>query len=451
MIKLSIIIASLIGFTTAFAQPKVVDKVIAKVGDRVILQSDVQQEKLQLMQDQVEVTPALECMIVEQLMLSKLMLNQAELDSIVIPDQQVDSELERRLRHFENMHGSREKMEAFYQKTTFQIKAELSQSIRDQMTSQEMQRQITETVRATPRDVRDFFNSIPRDSLPDVNAQVAVEQLVIYPELTEKDKLDAKRKLEVIRRKIISRESTFEKEAKINSDDPGSRLQGGLIEALRGQMVGEFDAVAFSLNIGEVSEVFETQFGYHIMKLENRRGDAYTCRHILIIPKVADAAIAQADFLIEQAYNELKNDKITWERAIEKYCNDVGMKNAKGKLVHPYTGEPFWRIDDLLQFDPALVQIISNLQLLQYAQPTTYENRFESKEGVRIVRVVNRIKPHRANLEEDYQLIQNAAENKKKEEVLWDWVNEKMLNAYIHIDNSYNSCKFNYTWKRINP
>jgi peptidyl-prolyl cis-trans isomerase SurA len=451
MMKLNIIIASLLAGTAFFAQPKIVDKVVAKVGDRVILQSDIQQEKLQLMQEQIQVTPEMECMIVEQLMLSKLMLNQAELDSVVIPDQQVDSELERRLRYFENMHGSREKMEAFYQKTTFQIKAELSQSIRDQLTTQEMQRKITENIRATPRDVREFFESIPRDSLPDVNAQVAIEQLVIYPELTEKDKLDAKRKLEAIRRKITSRASTFEKEAKANSDDPGSRAQGGLIEAYRGQMVGEFDAVAFSLNIGEVSEVFETQFGYHIMKLENRRGDAYTCRHILIMPKVADAALAKADMLIEQAYKELKSGSITWEGAIQKYCNDPGLKNAKGKLVHPYTGEPFWSIDDLLQFDPALVQLISNLTLQQISQPTTYDNRFESKEGVRIVKVVNRIKPHRANMEEDYQLIQSAAENKKKEEAIAEWVNEKMLNAYVRIDNSYNQCNYIYNWNRINP
>lgn len=451
MTRLITIFASVFVAQLAFAQLQVVDKVIAKIGDKVILLSDLQTQKLQLITEKVEVTPQMDCYILEELMFNNLLLHQAELDSVVVTEQQVESELEQRLRYFEAQIGGREKLEEFYGKSVFQIKNEFRKIIRERMIAQEMERRITEGVTVTPRDVRDFFYSIPRDSLPFINARVEIQQVVIYPQVTDADKLKTKQKLEDIRRQIVSGKATFNSMAVKFSEDPGSRADGGLIEGYRGQMVKEFDAMAFSLQIGEVSQVFETQFGYHIMKLESRRGDAYTCRHVLLIPEVSDAEFDKAIAKIEECHKRIKNGELSWDQAVMLYSNDATTKNNNGRVVNPYTGEPNWDLEDLNQIDRQMAILIGGLQPGQISAPSVYDNFMESKQGVRIVRLTSRSAPHRANMEEDYQMIQNAALSKKRQEVVESWVNEKIGNAFIRISPEYSNCDFIYRWIRVNP
>ncbi len=449
--KYSILFLSLIVSSLSYTQEKVIDKVVAKIGEKVILLSELEMQKIQLIQEKVEITPETECLIIEDLMFQYLLLNQADLDSVTVPDQQVEAELEQRIRYFEAQIGGREKLEEFYGKTVFQIKTEFRKLIKERMVAQEMERTITEGVTVTPRDVRNFFEEIPRDSLPYINARVGLQQIVIYPDITEADKASAKKRLEDIRKRIVSGFSSFNAEAVKNSDDPGSASQGGLIEAFKGQMVKEFDAMAFSLNPGEVSEVFETQFGYHVMKLESRRGDAYTCRHILIIPEVSEAEFDKAIKRIEECHRMLRSGEITWEQAVSTYSNDKTTKSNNGRVFNPQSGAPTWDIEELNQIDRQMAILVASLSPGGISEPSVYDNMMENKQGVRIVRLVDRTVPHRANMDDDYQMIQAAALNKKKQEVIETWTNDKIGNAFIRISPEYASCKFMYRWIRPNP
>jgi peptidyl-prolyl cis-trans isomerase SurA len=451
MMKYSILFLSLIVSSLSYTQEKVIDKVVAKIGEKVILLSELEMQKIQLIQEKVEITPETECLIIEDLMFQYLLLNQADLDSVTVPDQQVEAELEQRIRYFEAQIGGREKLEEFYGKTVFQIKTEFRKLIKERMVAQEMERTITEGVTVTPRDVRNFFEEIPRDSLPYINARVGLQQIVIYPDITEADKASAKKRLEDIRKRIVSGFSSFNAEAVKNSDDPGSASQGGLIEAFKGQMVKEFDAMAFSLNPGEVSEVFETQFGYHVMKLESRRGDAYTCRHILIIPEVSEAEFDKAIKRIEECHRMLRSGEITWEQAVSTYSNDKTTKSNNGRVFNPQSGAPTWDIEELNQIDRQMAILVASLSPGGISEPSVYDNMMENKQGVRIVRLVDRTVPHRANMDDDYQMIQAAALNKKKQEVIETWTNDKIGNAFIRISPEYASCKFMYRWIRPNP
>lgn len=451
MMKYNILCLSALVIQLSAVQAQVLDKVVAKIGDQVILLSDLEMQKMQLQQERIEITDETECLILEDMMFQNLLLNQAALDSVTVSDQQVEADLEQRIRYFEQQIGGREKLEAFYGKTVFQIKSEFRKIIKERMVAEEMERTITEGITATPREVRAFYESIPRDSLPYINARVTIQQLVIYPEITETDKLAAKRKLEDIRKNIVSGFSSFDKAAVRYSDDPGSSADGGLIEAFRGQMVKEFDAMAFSLNPGQVSEVFETQFGFHIMKLESRRGDAYTCRHILIRPEVSDAEFDRAIAKIEDVYRKIRSGEVNWEEAVRQYSNDRLSKANNGLVFNPYSGAPNWDLEELGQIDRQMAQIVAGLNPGGMSQPSVYENQMENKNGVRIVRLIDRTTPHRANMDDDYQMIQNAALNKKKQEAIEKWVNEKIGNAYIRISPEYSSCKFMYRWIRPNP
>lgn len=451
MMKYNILFLSALVMLLSAVQAQVLDKVVAKIGDQVILLSDLEMQKMQLQQERIEITDETECLILEDMMFQNLLLNQAALDSVTVSDQQVEADLEQRIRYFEQQIGGREKLEAFYGKTVFQIKSEFRKIIKERMVAEEMESTITEGITATPREVRAFYESIPRDSLPYINARITIQQLVIYPEITEADKLAAKRKLEDIRKNIVSGFSSFDKAAVRHSDDPGSSADGGLIEAFRGQMVKEFDAMAFSLNPGQVSEVFETQFGFHIMKLESRRGDAYTCRHILIRPEVSDAEFDRAIAKIEDVYRKIRSGEVNWEEAVRQYSNDRLSKANNGLVFNPYSGAPNWDLEELGQIDRQMAQIVAGLNPGGMSQPSVYENQMENKNGVRIVRLIDRTTPHRANMDDDYQMIQNAALNKKKQEAIEKWVNEKIGNAFIRISPEYSSCKFMYRWIRPNP
>jgi len=451
MMKFNITFLSMLLAAWTFAQGQVVDKVVAKIGDKVILLSELEMQKLQLEQEKVPITAETDCLILEDLMFQYLLLNQADLDSVTVSDQQVEAELEQRIRYFESQIGGREQLEAFYGKTVFQIKTEFRKLIKERMVAQEMERTITEGVVVTPREVRTFFEEIPRDSLPYINARVGIQQIVIYPNITDVDKALAKKKLEDIRKRIVSGFATFNAEAVKNSDDPGSAAQGGLIEAYKGQMVKEFDAMAFALKPGEVSEVFETQFGFHIMKLESRRGDAYTCRHILIIPEVSEAEFDKAIARIEECHRKLKSEEITWEQAVNTYSNDKSTKSNNGRVFNPYTGAPTWDLEELNQIDRQMAILVASLNPGGISSPSVYDNMMENKQGVRIVRLVERTTPHRANMDDDYQMIQAAALNKKKQEVIEKWTNDKIGNAFIRISPEYASCKFMYRWIRPNP
>ncbi len=431
-----------------FAQPsgKVVNKVVAQVGDNIILLSDIENQKLQAVQAGVETTREMECAILEELMMGELLINQAKLDSLVVSDEQVDAEMENRLRIIESKIGSRQKLEEFYGKTINQIKEEFREQIKDKILAQEMQQKIVADVTVTPKEVAEFFKSLPKDSIPYINMKLSFQQIVNYPSITKADKLRAFNELKEIRESIVVGGKSFDTQARINSDDPGSAPQGGKIEASRGMMVPQFEATVFKLKVGEISEIIETTYGYHIIKLVTRKGDDYVVQHILKMPEFSPDAINQSALKMDSCYQLLKENKITWDDAVIRFSNDDLTKQNKGIITNPITGDQTWDMEDLNQVDQQIYLLTDAMEKGDYTSPNLYVDIYERKQGIRIVRLMERYQPHVANLKDDYSLIKSAAENDKKQRIITEWTNSKIGNAYIRIDKQFSGCEFKSNW-----
>lgn len=426
-------------------EKKIIDKIAAQVGDNIILLSDLQAQKLQAIQAGMQPTREMDCAVLEELMYNELLLNQAILDSIVISDQQVDAEMENRIRVLEQQIGGRQKLEQFYGKTVTQIKEEFRPIIKNRLLSQEMERTITANVSVTPKEVADYYNTIPKDSLPLINSQLSFQQIVHYPAITKEDKKRAYDQLAEIRKSILDGRS-FDTQARIHSMDPGSASQGGKISATRGMMVPPFEAALFSLEIGGISDVFETTYGYHILKLLDRKGDDYTCQHILIIPEFTNEALEISAMKIDSCYRLLKENKITWDDAVLRFSNDEATMQNKGIITNPITGQQTWDMEDLNEIDQQIFLLTDNMEKGDITAPNLYSNMFERKQGIRIVRLMDRKPQHIANLKDDYALIKGAAENDKKQRIINEWTQSKIGNAYIRIDEEFQNCNFRNQW-----
>lgn len=446
-IKLTLTIVAVLVSTCSFGQNNIIDKVVAQIGDEIIMLSDIQKAKLQLIQEGMEVTKDDDARILEELLYQKLLLNQAKIDSVVVGDDQVNANMEQRLRYFESQIGGREELEKFYGKSTAQIKAEFFKTIKETMLSEAMQDKITENMVITPKDVTRFFNELPKDSIPYINSKISVAQIVIYPKITDADKDKALKEINRIREDIIKKRVSFQAAAIRYSEDPGSKFKDGdLGWQSKGTMVPEFEAAAFSIEKNEVSPVFETQYGYHFLELLDRKGDNYRVRHILISTKADDKALDAASDKIEEIYKEIKSTSITFEKAAEKYSNDEASKNNGGKIVNPYTNDYFWDINNINEIDPQLYRVIQGLGVGRMTSPSLYENYREQKIGLRMVKLIAKTQPHAANLTDDYQLMQTACTETKKQEIITDWINSKISGAYIRIDEDFKTNTFEYNW-----
>jgi peptidyl-prolyl cis-trans isomerase SurA len=444
--------AFLLGTTSLFGQ-KVIDKVVAQVGDNIILLSDIESQKIQAKQSGIEVPEGADCMYLEELMYQSLLVNQAELDSIVVTDEQVDADMEGRLRQIEaqmkgqkDEHGNPITIESFYGKTRTQIMEEFRPVIRKRLQGQQVESQITADISVSPREVEEFFNKQSPDSLPFINTKLGFQQIAIFPEISKDDKALAFRRIQDIRREIVENGRDFQTMARIHSLDLGSARFGGKIEGTRGMMVKPFETALYNLKKDEVSQVFETEFGYHIIKMDTRSGDDYIVYHILIYAEPTRARVEEASRKIQECYTALKAGTISWDDAVKKYSNDPNTKENRGIITNPITGEQTWDIEDVNMVDPEMFQLTDALEKGGFTPPTFYKDFNERKDAIRIVRVMERTSPHRANLKDDYTLIRTAAENEKKQKAILAWTASRINTAYIRIDDEYKSCPFQNKW-----
>jgi peptidyl-prolyl cis-trans isomerase SurA len=424
----------------------VVDKIVAQIGNQIILMSDVESQKQQVIQSGLDPLNINTCQILEQLMANELLLDQALLDSISVSDEQVDAEMENRLRLLEEKFGSREKLETFYGESTNKIKDKFRVQIRNKILMQEMERKLVQSISITPKDVGAFFKSIPNDSVPFINMKLSFQQIVYYPKITKDDKKRAYDILSEVRTAIVDNGKSFETQARINSDDPGSASKGGKIEASAGMMVPQFESTVFQLKVGEISEIIESPYGYHIIKLISRKGQDYTCLHILKIPEYSPEAIDDASNRMDTCYQLLKENKITWNDAVLRFSNDESTKQNQGIITNPNTGDQTWDMEDLNQVDQQIYVLTEAMEKGDYTKPNLYIDIYERKQGFRIVRLSERYSPHIANLQDDYSLIKRAAENDKKQKIIQNWIKSKIGNAYIRIDDEYKNCNFSNNW-----
>ena len=425
---------------------EVLDRIVAVVGDHIILASEVEDQILQWEQAGEKVDRSLECEMVEQLLLSKMLLNQAEKDSLFVGEEQLEFELERRMRFFISQFGSQEKMEKFYGKSVLELKSELRDLVEEQLTVQQMQQSLTSETKVTPADVKAFFKSIPKDSLPYIDSEVQVAQIVKKPPISDEEKQRVKDKLKEIKSRVNNGED-FGTLAFLYSEDPGSARENGELGFMtRTMLVPEFARVLFSMKPGEVSDIVETQYGYHLIQLIEKRGQEANGRHILLKPRVKPEDLYDAKLYLDSILNIINtNDSIDFEEAAGLYSEDEDTKNNGGILMNPMTGTSRFEMDELSNIDPSLFFLIGTLKEGDISKPEVW-NMQDGSKSYRIVKLMSITEPHIANLQQDYNRLQTLAKAKKQADFMEQWVGENLGKYYIKVDEDYHTCKFKNEW-----
>ncbi len=426
-------------------EPMVVDQVVAVVGRNIILQSDVENQYIQyrLQRGISGTADEIRCQILEDLLFQKLMLNQAEVDSVTVTSVQVEMEMERRLRYFISELGSQEKLEQYYNKSINEIKDELRRLVEDQMLVEQVQNEIMMKVQVTPSEIKAFFRSIPKDSIPMVNTEYEIAHIIKKPPITIDEKLAVRERLHGFRKRILEGER-FSTLAILYSEDPGSARKGGELGLYgRGELYPEFEAVAFRLKDGEVSEIVETEAGFHIIQLIERRGEYVNVRHILLAAKASPESLEAARLELDSIASLIRDGEITFEEAVRKF-SDEEKKTDGGMLLNPYTGSFRFEAE---QLDPQVSFVIDRLKVeeLSNAVPMKME---DGKDAFRLLMLKHKTEPHIANLKEDYSRIQGWASGKKRQEAVDKWIQNKSKTAFINIIEEFAGCNFQFNWKK---
>lgn len=418
------------------AKAQVIDGVVAVVDDKIILKSDLDIQLGQIKEQNYTVTEDLTCQVLNQLIIDKIFVVQAGIDSIEVTNDEVDNELNRRIEYFINMFGSSEKLEEYYGKSLFDLKEEFRDDIYQQLLSDKMRGQAFADLDVTPEEVMEFYNSIPIDSLPYFNAEVEVGQIVIYAEPTLIQKRAAKEKAEKIRQDILDG-SGFGFQALLYSDDPGSANNDGELGYVkRGQFVPEFEAVAFRLKKDEISEVVETEFGYHIIQMIDRKGDRINTRHILITPDIDNENLLNAEEKANEIYDDLINKKITYQEAVSKYSKDEQSKQNGGLMTNPNTGNTFF---EMSQLDGNVALALDDMEVGDISAVMPY-TALDGKTGYRILFLQSESPAHLANINTDYSKIKAVAKQAKQNAEMEKWLAKKAENIYIRIGEDYQHC-----------
>jgi peptidyl-prolyl cis-trans isomerase SurA len=424
------------------AQPQSIDKIVAIVGDKAILLSEIESQAMQMEQQETSKDSNLRCNILEDIIIQKLLLNQAEKDSVVVSDAQVDGELSKKIRYFVGQIGSVEKLEAYLGKSIVQIKDDFRDRIRDQLVVQQMQGKIAGDVKVSPAEVRAYFESIPNDSIPFIESEIQVAQILKKPPVNQAERERVRKELQDIRQKIIDGRS-FASMAAFYSEDVVSAAKGGELGFVgRGDLVPEFEAAAFALKGKDISDIIETMYGFHIIQLIERRGETINVRHILISPKASANDLEFARIKLDSISEVIRLGRMSFEDAALKFSDDADTKNNGGLLINPGSGSTWFEVS---QMDQSLFFVVDKMKIGELSDPVPVRIG-EKKESYRIVSLKARTEPHRANLKQDYQRILLAAENEKKEKLVKDWIERKRQSFFIKIDPEFSDCPFKNSW-----
>ncbi len=414
-----------------------IDKVVAVVGDRIILKSDIEAQYVEYLRQGGEPDEAIRCTVLEQLLTQKLLVIQAGIDSVTVDESRVEDELNRRLRFFTSQFGTIDKLEEFLGKSVIQFKDEARNDVRELLVAQLMQSNITQNITVSPLEVRQFFEKIPEADLPFYNTEVEVGQIIRYPVYNDEQKAIARTRLDEIRTRVRNGES-FSNMAILYSQDPESAKRGGELGFVnRGDLVPQFEAVAFKLKPGEVSQVVETEFGFHIIQSIERRGDQINVRHILIQPTFSPREMQNARTILDSARNEVISGRLTWAAAATKFSDDVTTRSNGGMFANSQDGTSLIPLN-LLEQD--VFSIIDTMQAGVYSQPLVYVNPQDGKRGFRIIYYKSRIAPHKASLEQDYPKIQAAALNEKRAKAVELWFEKRRQEQYIRVNEEFLNC-----------
>ncbi|MGN6437759.1 MAG: peptidylprolyl isomerase [Agriterribacter sp.] len=413
------------------------DKIVAVVGDKIVLRSDI----LNYIEDEKrqgrELPPGANCMLIQQMMIRKALMLQAQKDSLPVGDDEIEAELDQRIRYFISAYGGKESLEQIAGKTIYQIKEDNRIAIKEQKLADAMQKSIIENVRITPTEVKAYYDKIPKDSLFFYETELEIKQVVAYAKASRELEKYAQDELAEYKRQVESGVASFDKLAKLYSDDPGTKEMGGRFEFNRSDknVDGTFSSTAFALKEGQISRVVKSKFGYHIIQLVSRSGDDVVVRHILKIPQVTDTEINDAIAKLDTVRSKLVANTLTFGEAVDKYSEDENSKFTAGSVTNQQ-GSPYLTID---QLDKSLVGVLDQLKVGEYSKPMPFTDE-RGKKGARILFLQSKTEPHRENIKDDYNRIAQRVMEEKKAELLDKWFRTKMPTFYISVDDEYKSC-----------
>ena len=441
--KMSKIIAlMMLLFTSMVSAQVTVDGIAGVVGSNIVLNSDVEQQLLQYQAQGLEVDSALRIQVLEDLLFQKLMLHQAILDSVVVTESDVLNEIDSRINNFITQLGGEEQLESYFDKKIYEIKEEMFEPIESSLLIQRVRYDITSSVSITPSEIRTYFGTFSTDSLPMVNEEVEVAQILKLPPPSESAITETKKKLEKLKSRVSKGES-FGTLAILYSEDPGSSRNGGLYTSIkRGMFVKEFEAVMFSLEEREVSDIFKTEYGYHIAVLEERREEEVDVRHILMSPKISPVDLNNAKDLLLELRDSILNGDLTFDSAALVYSDDKLTKFNGGKLINSITGNSKF---ELVQLEQGVNTAIENLEAGEITEPL-YLKMEDGKEAYRMFMLLSRKEQHQVNLVDDYKRIRDLALESKKDKSIEEWISKSLERTYVRVNEAYQSEDFQYNW-----
>lgn len=424
----------------------VIDEVVWVVGDEPILKSDVEQMRLQGEMEGVKWGGNPDCTIPEQLAVQKLYLHQAEIDSLDVSESDIASSVDQQINFWINSAGSREKLEEYQGKTINQMRSDLHDDFKNRQLIEKMRHKLVENISVTPSDVRKYFKDLPQDSIPFVPTEVEVEILVRQPRIPQSEINRVKDQLRSFTDRVTKGETSFATLARLYSEDPGSARQGGEMDYTgRGTLDPAFANVAFNLtDPKKVSKIVESEFGYHIIQLIDKRGDKIKVRHILLKPKVSDQEINQAIGRLDSISNDIKAKKFTFEEACSYLSEDKDTRNNHGLMAYSdnQTGKVTSRFQ-MKNLATEVASVIDTMKVGEISAPFKMINS-KGKTVVAIVKLKSRVEGHRAKITEDFQTMQDVVEAKEREKKLHDWVVNKIKQTYVRMNPRYKDCDFEY-------
>ena len=419
-----------------FCQPYVVDKIAGVVGKNQILYSDVEDQYLQLMAQRVKPMPT-KCQLFEDLLAQKLLVNQAAVDSLVVEESQVEMELNDRIDYFVSQVGTEERLVEYFGKSIIEIKEDMRDAIRDQILMQMMRREITSGFSITPNEVRAYYHSLPEDSIPLIDAEVEINQILIYPATSDEAKFDVREKLLELRQRIINGDN-FATLAVLYSEGPSASRGGDIGWSTQAELDPAYAKAAFALKVGQVSKIVESSFGYHIIQLIDRNDDRVHTRHILMKPAISVEEKVAAMQKLDSIVTLVRLDSLTFEQAAMKFSQDEDSRVNGGLMVNPMTGNNRFELD---QFETKEYYIIRDLKVGEISD--IYESTDDKGNLVyKVIRLKSKTEPHKANLKQDYELLKQMASQQIQNEIVDDWIEEKIKTTYIRISDPYCDCSF---------
>lgn len=424
------------------AQDNVIDEVVWVVGDEAIWKSEVENERLRAQYAGRSFDGDPYCVIPEELALQKLYLNQAAIDSVEASDAEVMQAAENQINRYINQMGSKEKFEEYYGKPMVQIREELRELARKQLTMEAMQRKLIENIKVTPAEVRRYFKNLPADSIPYIPTQVEVQLITIEPKIPVEEIDRVKARLREFTERITSGETSFSTLARLYSEEKGSAVHGGELDFMgKGVLAPEYANVAFNLNDpNKISKIVETEFGFHIIQLIEKRGDRVKTRHILLKPRVADGDLMAALSRLDSIADDIRNNKFTFEEGATHISSDKDTRMNKGLLPNTNTGTSKFEMQEL---PSEIARAVNTLNVNEISKPFILINK-KGKEVCAIVKLKSRVKGHKATLTEDFQAMKDVVLQKKQVEKLENWIKEKQKSTYVRINEKWRNCEFKY-------